>query len=251
MKRTYGSKKRISDTPSVGSTSRGSTSSEWEGATDPDSSFTIAKDGTDTPPTSPRSASKAQPSQSTERTLRDSTAANIPKRRLIGSSSPSADSNKSTGSDLRSFFSKISPKKRQRNQTEQDHSYTSNRGNAFASTSTLSTALKAKRVKPLEQLYLDPFTTASHATLSCPTCSMSYARTPSDILLHDKHHKKVVGGCDWISNENEMECCVEIGNCIEWGKESGGRIVMTDIVTEGALGRKVRFLKSDLSSDTH
>ncbi|SCZ98339.1 BZ3500_MvSof-1268-A1-R1_Chr7-1g09101 [Microbotryum saponariae] len=68
---------------------------------------------------------------------------------------------------------------------------------ALSSNASSSSSNKPKT--ELEQLYLDPFTTAGHSTLSCAECGLSYARTPDDMALHEKHHKKVVGGVDWVA----------------------------------------------------
>lgn len=107
-----------------------------------------------------------------------------------------------------------------------------------------STKLSKSAPSKLEQLYLDPFTTSGHSTLSCTVCSLSYARTPDDILLHDKYHKRVVAGCDWVSMKQGENGGTVIEDEIEWGskgkkKERRGMIVTVDAGVEGVIGRKV------------
>ena len=72
---------------------------------------------------------------------------------------------------------------------------------------------------------------------------MSYMRTPIDIELHRKHHKKVVGGCDWIGmsaggDEGKGITLLEEG--IEWSEKSGGKILMVEADVEGLAGKRVR-----------
>lgn len=182
-------------------------------------------------------------------------------------------------SNLLSFFKPISPKKRaradnaemdgerldagQKNERSHKLGKRGSTASAFASTSTLkpvstllrscsalstsscpSAVTKPKAKPKLEQLYLDPYTTAGHSTLSCAICSLSYARTPDDIALHDRHHKRVVRGCDWISateeRENNVKGSLVVKDGIEWGNgEVGGKIIMTDAHIDGAVGKKV------------
>jgi hypothetical protein len=56
--------------------------------------------------------------------------------------------------------------------------------------------------------------------------------------LHAKHHKKVVGGCDWVAVDGTKGVTV-VDEAIEWGENDGGKILMVDANVEGALGRKV------------
>jgi hypothetical protein len=109
---------------------------------------------------------------------------------------------------------------------------------------SVSSKLKGKsRATELEQLYLDPYATSGHSTLSCVTCSLSYSRTPEDIEVHNRHHKRVMRGCDWIGLNEERENSEGSIVCeegIEWGnREVGGKIVMVDAGVGGAAGRKV------------
>ncbi|GAA6064045.1 hypothetical protein JCM10212_005853 [Sporobolomyces blumeae] len=120
--------------------------------------------------------------------------------------------------DLRSFFARTSPRKKRKIEEIASDAEGATDGpgparadvQASSAPASSSSALKSlpsarpKRSKPikLEQLYLDPFDTPGRATLSCATCSLSYARTPDDIAFHARHHKKVVSGVDWtVSNE--------------------------------------------------
>ncbi|KAI5479818.1 N-acetyltransferase [Pseudohyphozyma bogoriensis] len=112
----------------------------------------------------------------------------------------------------------------------------SNASSSFKSTS-----------KPLEQLYLDPFETAGHSTISCAVCALSYSRTPDDMALHTKHHNKVVGGCDWISGDGKGVVVVE--EDLDWGEKTGGRVLMTPAVAEGALGRRIKDLLSTIDRE--
>ena len=100
-----------------------------------------------------------------------------------------------------------------------------------------TTAPKDARPK-FEQLYLDPFETSGHSTLSCAVCNMSYARTPEDLALHDKHHKRVVGGCDWTTIDGPAVTVLE--DSVELGTSRSGKVLMVDALAEGILGRKVR-----------
>lgn len=182
--------------------------------------------------------------------------------------------------DLRSFFSTVSPtkKRRARSSDGEDNVEGSNRrkkeklrmtvkkelidtfnsSSPEASTSTLPLSLsisndskpltksltksKSKsQPKKLEQLFLDPFETSGHSTLFCSTCSMSYARTPDDMELHTKHHKRIVGGCDWLSldKDNTPGGGRVIQDGIEWGGNRGGKIVMIDASVDGLAGKRV------------
>lgn len=55
--------------------------------------------------------------------------------------------------------------------------------------------------------------------------------------LHTKHHKRVVGGCDWVVSEGNG--VTEIDSNIEWGDFTGGRIISVDAVSAGTVGKKV------------
>lgn len=179
--------------------------------------------------------------------------------------------------DLRSFFTAVSPtkKRRARSSDGEDNVERSNRrkkeklritvkkelidtftsSSPEASTSTLplspsisrdSKPLKSKsksksQPKKFEQLFLDPFETSGHSTLFCSICSMSYARTPDDMELHTKHHKRIVGGCDWLNldKDNTPAGGRVIQDGIEWGVNRGGKIIMIDANTEGLAGKRV------------
>lgn len=157
--------------------------------------------------------------------------------------------------DLRSFFQRQSPpKKRARLSPPVRKSTQSLSGSGLSqdcdasssdsacavagpSTSRLGIAV-AKPVK-LEQLYLDPFKNAGNATLSCPTCALSYSRAPDDLAFHAKHHKKVVNGCEWISRDEANGVAV-LETAAEWGTHKGGKILMVDwAVADAAVKRKV------------
>lgn len=170
--------------------------------------------------------------------------------------------------DLRSFFQRTSPRKRRRLSPppvddEHDASASMARSTSTgssssaasvssgrsalssltsrsSSSSTSSTSI-AKPVK-LEQLYLDPFHTAGHATLSCATCSLSYARTPEDLAYHDRHHKKVVGGCDWTTSD-DLKGVTVLEDAVEWSKgKRGAKVVMVDYpMADANLRRRVRL----------
>ncbi|KAL8290284.1 hypothetical protein RQP46_003223 [Phenoliferia psychrophenolica] len=99
----------------------------------------------------------------------------------------------------------------------------------------------------LEQLFLDPYETAGHSHLSCAVCNLSYARTPEDLALHDKHHKRVVGGCDWPASIDSKAITV-LEDSVDWGTSTGGKILMVDAVAQGILGRKVGGRIADVLS---
>ncbi|BGP23776.1 N-acetyltransferase [Rhodotorula toruloides] len=143
--------------------------------------------------------------------------------------------------DLRSFFKRTSPRKRQRLFSPTDgsdsagsftsSSSTSSSRTAFTSISSTSSSSSSGKPAKYEQLYLDPFHTAGHATLSCTTCALSYARTPEDIAFHAKHHKKVVSGCDWIASDDANGCTV-VEEAVDWGAKHGGKVVMLKDILE-------------------
>lgn len=174
-------------------------------------------------------------------------------------SKPSSSSAPAAKSDLRSFFSRASPRKKRRLSSPSDNddlappmsrsstsSSSASTSSAFSSTTTVSTSSsfslsksKSKSAK-LEQLYLDPFETAGHSTLSCSVCCLSYARTPDDQAFHAKHHKKVVSGCDWNASD-EAKGVTVLDEAVEWGEKEGGKVLMVDYpVTDAATKRKVR-----------
>lgn len=141
---------------------------------------------------------------------------------------------------LHSFFKTVSPpKKRVRTSLDQDENKRPSSSSPVRRSSTPS-----KKTKPpkLEQLFLDPFS-KSVATLSCAVCNMSYARTPDDMLLHDKHHKRVVAGCDWVSNADDT---IVIEDDIEFQSGQYGRLIMIDAVSKksghGAQARRLNEL---------
>lgn len=168
-----------------------------------------------------------------------------------------------TKGDLRSFFARVSPRKRSRKVDEDEEDQpesrrpapslpgrrkttsammegTSSSASGSGSGTTYGKSRSKTSTKPkLEQLFLDPFETAGHSTLSCPGCSLSYSRTPEDMNLHDRHHKKVVGGCDWVVNDSGVKGVTVLEEGVEWGGKEGGRIVMVDAGAEGAVGRRV------------
>lgn len=197
------------------------------------------------------------------------------------------------GGDLRSFFGRISPSRKRTNSSGEEgdsekpekrkkdksslvrkgsNILSSSRSNSLSGSSSspgpstlrsqspLSSHPPKSSTKPittsikLEQLYLDPFSTPGHSTLSCNECSMSYMRTPIDIELHKKHHKKVVGGCDWIGmgatgkggDEGKGILLLEEG--IEWGGKAGGKILMVEANVEGLAGKRVS-VQRDCSCD--
>lgn len=186
-----------------------------------------------------------------------------PRKHLRSAPPPVKKNAVANAGDLRSFFTKVSPRKRPRVESdENDDTYGSSssksrssdsktvlpgrRKPSIAKTTTTSRDASSltKETKPkLEQLYLDPFETSGHATLSCAVCSLSYARTPDDMELHAKHHKKVVGGCEWVTNDTGVKGLTVVDEAIEWGQNSGGRILMVDANVGGATGRKVRRLQ--------
>jgi len=184
--------------------------------------------------------------------------------------------------DLRSFFQRASPRKRVRRspsvegdeeeraeamartassgssassgsassnttRTSSSSSSTSTSISTSTSTSTSTWSTVTKRPK-LEQLYLDPFRTSGHLTLSCATCALSYARTPEDQAFHARHHKKVVGGCDWVASDEGARGVSVLDEAADWGERAGGRVLMVDYAaaTDSSLRRKVRLSSSPL-----
>ncbi|BGP31124.1 hypothetical protein JCM10296v2_002888 [Rhodotorula toruloides] len=158
--------------------------------------------------------------------------------------------------DLRSFFKRTSPRKRQRLSSPTDEgdatssmSRSNSAGSSSSSSSTSSsrttltsissTSSSSSSGKPAkyEQLYLDPFHTAGHATLSCTTCALSYARTPEDMAFHAKHHKKVVSGCDWIAGDDAKGCTI-VEEAVDWGEKHGGKVVMVDYPLADAVTKR-------------
>ncbi|GAA5869957.1 hypothetical protein JCM3774_000536 [Rhodotorula dairenensis] len=203
--------------------------------------------------TSPR---KSTPPTSPERVhLEDEEEAGASAKRC-GSESQQAKPAAAKG-DLRSFFERRSPPKKRRRIASPplvedealDLLSTGSRpgpaggktrnGDRRSPVPPKSSATPAKPLK-LEQLYLDPFKDAGHATLSCSTCALSYARTPADVAFHDRHHKKVVNGCDWIASDDAKGVTV-LDASAEWGKQRGGKVLMVDYpLVENNLRRKLK-----------
>ena len=151
--------------------------------------------------------------------------------------------------DLRSFFGKVSPRKRGLAESDDEGTQKPaarvgwrkvSSGSTGSSSSDSKPKLATKPAKKMEQLFLDPFDTTGHATLSCAVCAMSYARTPEDMEVHAKHHKKVVGGCDWVAGDIKGVTVLEEG--VEWSGNQEGKIVMVDAGATGLVGKKVPFL---------
>ncbi|SCV71033.1 BQ2448_3795 [Microbotryum intermedium] len=128
--------------------------------------------------------SESPPTLLSTKTAPSKFSAKRPNRSLFGIIRPSEIPPTSTLTEIKASTSPPGPS-------------TSSSSKALSSKASSSSSGKAKTV--LEQLYLDPFTTAGHSTLSCVECGLSYARTPDDMVLHEKHHKKVVGGVDWVA----------------------------------------------------
>ncbi|BGP15008.1 hypothetical protein JCM10213_002848 [Rhodosporidiobolus nylandii] len=176
--------------------------------------------------------------------------------------------------DLRSFFARTSPRKRRRLSSPVDDededsdapsmarssSYGSSASSSsrLSSTTTVSSASSSSKPpsfasssKPqkLEQLYLDPFSTAGHATLSCPQCALSYARTPEDMAFHAKHHKKVVSGVDWTAADDGKGVSV-LEDAVEWAGKDGGKVVCVDYpVAEAATKRKLKDVLETIDTE--
>lgn len=153
---------------------------------------------------------------------------------------------KALPTDLRSFFGKVSPRKRALAESDEEGTQKSvaRVGRRKVSSGSTSSAdskpkLATKPAKKMEQLFLDPFDTMGHATLSCAVCAMSYARTPEDMELHTKHHKKVVGGCDWVLGDAKGVTVLDEG--VDWNENQGGKIVMVDAGAGGLVGKRVRL----------
>lgn len=203
-----------------------------------------------TPPTSPRSS--APLSDFPTNKLHDNRHVKIGLKGKERATAP-------VKSDLRSFFTRVTVAKRKRAVSDSDDEnsiaedrrtapslLTGRSGKTGVSNVTASDGKAMRKVtsKPqMEQLYLDPFSSTGHATLSCNVCGMSYARTPDDMALHSKHHKKVTGGCEWVSPSTEDTCksIVVIEDNIDWDGtgNGGGRVLMVDAKAEGVVGRRV------------
>lgn len=214
----------------------------------------------DTPPTSPEPILRAK-----EAVLEQPTPELPAKRERRPPASVRKQEPASKG-DLRSFFAKVSPRKRARKEMEESASDGEGAGRSKRKSATLpgrkksttsaqgdstygksSTKSKAPKAK-LEQLFLDPFETAGHSTLSCAVCSLSYSRTPEDMDLHTRHHKKVVGGCDWVASDTSVKGVTTLDEGLEWGEFEGGKVVMVDANAEGVVGRRVSRLSPRLPS---
>ncbi|GAA5971913.1 hypothetical protein JCM11641_001568 [Rhodosporidiobolus odoratus] len=176
--------------------------------------------------------------------------------------------------DLRSFFQRASPRKRRRlSSPADDHeaasspamarslssssSASSSASSTLSTTTTLSSSSSSsskpskhgKAPAKLEQLYLDPYENAGHATLSCTVCALSYARTPEDIAFHSKHHKKVVSGCDWTSTDDGKGVSV-LDDAVEWAGKEGGKIVMVDYpLADAATKRKLKDIFETIDTE--
>ncbi|GAA5821970.1 hypothetical protein JCM11251_004803 [Rhodosporidiobolus azoricus] len=174
--------------------------------------------------------------------------------------------------DLRSFFSRASPRKKRRlsppvrddedadesgaapmsrSSSSSSSASSSSRLSSVSFTTTIASSASSSSSKPakLEQLYLDPFQRAGHHTLSCPQCSLSYARTPEDLAFHAKHHKKVVSGVDWTSTDVGKGVTV-VDKGVEWMGKEGGKVVMVDYPTaDGATKRKLKDVLSTIDTE--
>ncbi|TNY19738.1 ESCO1/2 acetyl-transferase-domain-containing protein [Rhodotorula diobovata] len=180
--------------------------------------------------------------------------------------------------DLRSFFQRTSPRKRRRvscpfaeesdeEQGSEAMARTSSSGSSASSASASSTSTRTslssvsssssssssrashKHPPKLEQLYLDPFRSAGHATLSCATCALSYARTPEDLAFHARHHKKVVGGCDWVAGDEARGVTV-LDDAADWGDKAGGKVLMVDYPsTDATLRRKLKDVLETIDTE--
>lgn len=114
----------------------------------------------------------------------------------------------------------------------------------FAPSSSKVAATKAKKPsslegkKPkLEQLQFD--LSSRSRTASCPECGMAFTRgTEEDTTVHDRHHRRVVGGIDYTGWKGDTIVREDI-DCGP-GDESG-RIIMVAGSMTGAQGRKVRL----------
>lgn len=211
------------------------------------------KETTNSTPTVPSSPSLPS---SDRRTLRS--------RRIPSSSLEriSRDADKANKGDLRSFFTRTSPPRSKRRKLSPQRGVTndevaedddstcssamsrqssSNSTSTTASTVSSSSGSSRKPVK-LAQLFLDPFDTPGRSTLSCPTCALSYARTPEDINFHARHHKKVVSGVDWsASHVGDRSAGVTVlQEEIEWDGKERGKILMIDwSLAENGVKRRV------------
>lgn len=242
VKRTYGSRARSSDTASTLSSS--SSSPRPATLSDPSSSpVRRSSPRQTTPPTSPN------------RSQSDTVAEKASGDQEGDRKAPPAKAARPKG-DLRSFFDRRSPPKKRRRTASpplevatvderlgscEAGTARTTLGGARASTAGKPLAVPAVPTKPvkLEQLYLDPFKDSGHATLSCSTCALSYSRTPEDVAFHDKHHKKVVNGCDWIASD-EAKGVTVLDASAEWGKSRGGKVLMVDYpLLENNVRRKV------------
>lgn len=244
VKRTYGRRARSSDAASTLSSS--SSSPRFATLSDPSSSpVRRSSPRHTTPPTSPN------------RSQSDAGAKKGAGTEEGNGKAPPARAARPKG-DLRSFFERRSPPKKRRRVASPPlevaaldewlgsggagSSRTTLGGTRASTVRTRSTpsSVLSQPVK-LEQLYLDPFKDSGHATLSCSTCALSYSRTPEDVAFHDKHHKKVVNGCDWIAND-EAKGVTVLDASAEWGKSRKGKVLMVDYpLVENNVRRKVSY----------
>ncbi|KAM0753007.1 hypothetical protein T439DRAFT_378753 [Meredithblackwellia eburnea MCA 4105] len=161
------------------------------------------------------------------------------KRRRLSSSPSTRPSD--LGSDQENEISENSSKKKKPSIGKPKVKKSKTRPLTISNRPSTSSSSFSTRSKPkLEQLYLDPFETAGHSTLSCSTCQLSYARTPEDLALHAKHHKRVIGGCDWVSSDDAGKGVTVLEDNLDWKGGERGKIVAVDAVADGVLGRKIR-----------
>ena len=245
VKRTYGNRARSSD---AASTLSSSSSSSPRPATLSDPSSSPVRRSSPRHTTPPTSPNRSQSDTGAKKDAGDEEG---------NRKAPPAKAARSKG-DLRSFFERRSPPKKRRRiaspprvaATRGDGwgsggagSARTTLGGARVSAAGKPSAVSAAATKPvkLEQLYLDPFKDSGHATLSCSTCALSYSRTPEDVAFHDKHHKQVVNGCDWIASD-EAKGVTVLDSSAEWGKSRGGKVLMVDYpLVENNVRRKVSY----------
>ncbi|TKA57634.1 hypothetical protein B0A53_00783 [Rhodotorula sp. CCFEE 5036] len=261
VKRTYGARKPLSSSPASLNTPAAHTTDEktttprvkrtyGNRARSSDAASTLSSSSS----SSPRPATLSDPSSSPDAGDEEG-----------NRKAPPAKAARSKG-DLRSFFERRSPpKKRRRIASPPLEAATLGEGlgsgGAGSSRTTLGgarvsaagkpSAVSAAATKPvkLEQLYLDPFKDSGHATLSCSTCALSYSRTPEDVAFHDKHHKQVVNGCDWIASD-EAKGVTVLDSSAEWGKSRGGKVLMVDYpLVENNVRRKLKDVLETIDTE--
>ncbi|GAA6008798.1 hypothetical protein JCM11491_003787 [Sporobolomyces phaffii] len=281
IKRQYGSRKaaptstssRASGSSSSGPTSSSSSppqssilsasvNSEWEAAvrdSSPVERDAKRKRRSSTPPTSSPLTATAEPTRLApdSKRKREKAPARLDDSRRGGG-----------GGDLRSFFVRTSPPRAVRNKTRRESPFevdddelgsvksrSTSRPPLSAASSNSSRSTRTK----LSQLYLDPFDTPGRSTLHCPTCALSYSRTPEDVNFHAKHHKKVVSGIDWsdasaaagTTTTNGANGITVCRDGIEWkgGKEEG-RVLMIDWSTaDSSTKRRLSDVMSTIDTE--